>query len=65
MNISLTSYQIKNVSITKGHGKNYMNDRPPLVRNPLRNCLLLLSCPVGSKSRQGLTDVDSVVSEMK
>ena len=29
----------KKVSTAKDHGKNYMKDRPPLVRHLLRNCL--------------------------
>ena len=29
----------KKVSTAKDHGKNYMKDRPPLVRHRLRNCL--------------------------
>ena len=32
----------KRVSSAKDHGKNYMKDRPPLVRHLLRKCLLLL-----------------------
>ena len=38
MNMSFISYQIK-VSTAKDHGKNYVKDRPPLVRQLLRNCL--------------------------
>ena len=30
----------KKVRTAKDHGKNYMKDRPPLVRHLLRNCLL-------------------------
>ena len=37
MNISFISYQIRKVSTEKDHGKNYMKDRPPLVRHLLRN----------------------------
>ena len=30
----------KKVSTAKDHGKNYMKDRPPLVRHLVHNCLL-------------------------
>ena len=34
----------KKVSSTaKDHGKNYMKDRPPLVRHLLRNCIFYIS----------------------
>ena len=40
MNMSFTSYQIK-VGAAKDHGKNYMEDRSPLVHHLLHNGLLL------------------------
>ena len=41
VNMSFISHQIKKVSTAKDHGKNHMEDRPPLVRHLLRNRLLL------------------------
>ena len=41
VNMSFIAYQIKIIGGAKDHGKNYIKVRRPLVRNLLRNRLLM------------------------